>query len=61
VTRLWQFQTGSGRHSSPISYSVDGRRCIAAPVGWGGWVGGFAPGMLGGPRGDALFVFTLPE
>lgn len=58
---LWQFQTGSGHHSSPISYSVNGRQYIAAPVGWGGWVEGFAPGMLGGPHGDALFVFALPE
>lgn len=59
--QLWQFQTGSGHHSSPISYSVDGRQYIAAPVGWGGWVEGFAPGMLGGPHGDALFVFALPR
>lgn len=59
--QLWQFQTGSGHHSSPISYSVNGRQYIAAPVGWGGWVEGFAPGMLGGPHGDALFVFALPE
>jgi alcohol dehydrogenase (cytochrome c) len=60
-TSLWQFQTGSGHHSSPMSYAVDGRQYIAAPVGWGGWVEGFAPGMLGGPHGDALFVFALPE
>lgn len=59
--QLWQFQAGSGHHSSPISYSVNGRQYIAAPVGWGGWVEGFAPGMLGGPHGDALFVFALPE
>ncbi|MGH3252687.1 MAG: PQQ-dependent dehydrogenase, methanol/ethanol family [Trebonia sp.] len=58
---LWRFQTGSGHHSSPISYSVNGRQYIAAPVGWGGWVEGFAPGMMGGPHGDALFVFALPE
>lgn len=60
-THLWQFQTGSGHHSSPVSYSVDGRQYIAVPVGWGGWVEGFAPGMLGGPHGDALFVFALPK
>ncbi|MGW3130810.1 outer membrane protein assembly factor BamB family protein [Streptomyces sp. NPDC001123] len=34
---LWQFQTGSGHHSSPTAYSVDGRQFIAVPVGWGGW------------------------
>jgi alcohol dehydrogenase (cytochrome c) len=59
--QLWQFQAGSGHHSSPITYSVNGRQYIAAPVGWGGWAEGFAPGMLGGPHGDALFVFALPE
>ncbi|MFD2419835.1 PQQ-dependent dehydrogenase, methanol/ethanol family [Amycolatopsis pigmentata] len=58
---LWQFQTGSGHHSSPTTYSVDGRQYIAVPVGWGSWVEGFAPGMMGGPHGDALFVFSLPE
>jgi alcohol dehydrogenase (cytochrome c) len=58
---LWQFQTGSGHHSSPTTYSVDGRQYIAVPVGWGSWVEGFAPGMMGGPHGDALFVFALPD
>ncbi len=58
---LWEFQTGSGHHSSPTTYSVDGRQYIAVPTGWGGWVEGFAPGMMGGAHGDALFVFALPE
>jgi alcohol dehydrogenase (cytochrome c) len=58
---LWQFQTGSGHHSSPTTYSVDGRQYIAVPVGWGAWVEGFLPGMLGAPHGDALFAFALPE
>ncbi|MGH3098611.1 MAG: methanol/ethanol family PQQ-dependent dehydrogenase [Streptosporangiales bacterium] len=58
---LWQFQTGCGHHSSPTTYSVDGRQYIAVPVGWGAWVEGFLPGMLGSPHGDALFVFALPE
>jgi alcohol dehydrogenase (cytochrome c) len=58
---LWQFQTGSGHHSSPTTYSVDGRQYIAVPVGWGAWVEGFIPGMLGAPHGDALFAFALPE
>ena len=57
---LWQHQTGSGHHSSPVSYSVGGKQYIAVPVGWGGWVKGFAPGALGVPRGDALMVFALP-
>jgi alcohol dehydrogenase (cytochrome c) len=58
---LWQFQTGSGHHSSPTTYSVDGRQYIAVPVGWGAWVEGFLPGMLGAPHGDALFAFALTE
>lgn len=58
---LWQYQTGSGIHSSPIAYSVKGRQYIAVPVGWGGWIKGFAPDMIGAPRGDALFAFSLPS
>ena len=58
---LWQFQTGSVHHSNPVTYSVDGRQYVAVPVGWGAWVEGFLPGMLGAPHGDALFAFALPE
>ncbi|MCU1629694.1 MAG: alcohol dehydrogenase [Pseudonocardia sp.] len=58
---LWRFQCGSGHHSSPMSYSVDGRQYIAVPVGWGGWAEGFLPGMLGAGHGSALVVFALPE
>ncbi|MBO0874532.1 MAG: PQQ-dependent dehydrogenase, methanol/ethanol family [Pseudonocardia sp.] len=58
---LWKFQCGSGHHSSPSTYSVDGRQYVAVPVGWGGWVEGFLPGMLGGGHGSALVVFALPE
>ena len=58
---LWQFQCGSGHHSSPTTYTVDGRQYIAVPVGWGGWAEGFLPGMLGAGHGSALIVFALPE
>ncbi|HEX2138381.1 MAG TPA: PQQ-dependent dehydrogenase, methanol/ethanol family [Woeseiaceae bacterium] len=58
---LWQHQTGSGIHSNPVSYGVEGRQYIAVPSGWGGWIEGYAPEMLGAPRGNALFVFALPE
>lgn len=58
---LWQFQCGSGHHSSPTTYMVDGRQYIAVPVGWGGWAEGFLPGMLGAGHGSALFAFALPE
>jgi len=58
---LWRFQTGSGIHSSLIAYSVNGRQYVAVPPGWGGWVAGIAPNMIGAPRGDALYVFALPD
>ncbi|SDN73981.1 PQQ-dependent dehydrogenase, methanol/ethanol family [Geodermatophilus sp. DSM 45219] len=58
---LWQFNCGSGHHSSPSTYSIDGKQYIAVPVGWGAWVEGFLPGMMGGPHGQAMFVFSLPE
>jgi alcohol dehydrogenase (cytochrome c) len=57
---LWQFQTGSGIHGSPITYRVDGRQYIAVPSGWGGWMKGYAPELYGASRGNALFVFALP-
>jgi len=59
--KLWSFQCGSGHHSSPSTYSIDGRQYIAVPTGWGGWVEGFLPGLLGAAAGDALFCFALPE
>jgi alcohol dehydrogenase (cytochrome c) len=57
---LWQFQTGSGIHASPVTYSVGGRQYIAVPSGWGGWMKGYAPELYGANRGNALFVFALP-
>jgi alcohol dehydrogenase (cytochrome c) len=58
---LWQFQTGSGIHGSPITYAVGGKQYVAVPSGWGGWLEGFDPDHFGGPRsGNALFVFALP-
>ncbi|WP_405771087.1 PQQ-dependent dehydrogenase, methanol/ethanol family [Actinacidiphila glaucinigra] len=58
---LWQFQCGSGHHSSPTTYMVDDRQYVAVPVGWGGWAEGFLPGMLGAGHGSALIVFALPD
>jgi alcohol dehydrogenase (cytochrome c) len=57
---LWQYQTGNGIHSNPVTYSVRGKQYIAVPTGWGGWLEGFAPEMLGAPRGTSLVVFALP-
>jgi alcohol dehydrogenase (cytochrome c) len=57
---LWQFQTGSGIHGSPICYSIGDKQFIAVPTGWGGWMKGYAPQLYGANRGNALFVFALP-
>jgi alcohol dehydrogenase (cytochrome c) len=58
--QLWRFQTGSGIHSSPVTYSVDGKQYVAVPTGWGGWMKGFGPELYGATRGSALVVFSLP-
>jgi alcohol dehydrogenase (cytochrome c) len=56
---LWQLQTGSGIHSSPVTYSVAGKQYFAVPSGWGGWVKGFAPELAASPHGDAIVAFAL--
>ena len=62
---LWNFQCGSGHHSCPMTYRLDGRQYIAVCVGWGGWTAGFAgdgaPWLRNARRGNTLFVFALPE
>ena len=57
---LWTFNTGSGHHGNPVTYSVNGKQYVAVPTGWGGWIEGFAPEMYGQPRGTSLVVFALP-
>jgi alcohol dehydrogenase (cytochrome c) len=58
---LWQYTCGSGHHSSPSTYTVDGRQYIACPVGYGAWTEGFYPGALAQAGGSAVFAFALPE
>jgi alcohol dehydrogenase (cytochrome c) len=58
---LWHFACGSGHHSSPSTYTVDGRQYIACPVGYGAWTEGFFPGALAQSGGSAIFAFALPE
>jgi alcohol dehydrogenase (cytochrome c) len=64
-TNLGNFQCGSGHHSGPIAYMLDGRQYIAVCAGWGGWTAGFAgdgaPWLRNARRGNTLFVFALPE
>lgn len=59
--KLWEFQCGSGHHGSCSTYSIDGKQYVVAPVGWGGWLEGIIPGMLGAGHGDALIAFALPD
>ncbi|MBB3663895.1 MULTISPECIES: PQQ-dependent dehydrogenase, methanol/ethanol family [Prauserella salsuginis group] len=56
---LWKFQCGSGHHSSPSTYTVDGKQYITVPVGWGGWLEGIVPGMSGQGKGASLITFSL--
>jgi alcohol dehydrogenase (cytochrome c) len=58
---LWQFQTGSGVHSNPVTYAVNGKQYVAVLSGWGGWLEGFAPELYGATRGSAVTVFALGE
>jgi alcohol dehydrogenase (cytochrome c) len=59
--QLWQFQTGSGLHGSPVAYRVNGRQYVAVPSGWGGATKGFAPEIAAAPRGATIVVFSLPD
>jgi len=51
--RLWQFQTGAGVNAPPIVFREDGREYVAVASG--------GNQQLGTPKGDALFVFRLPD
>ena len=44
---LWEVNLGSPLTGYPITYAVDGRQYLAAPVG--------------GNRSNAIYVFALPE
>jgi hypothetical protein len=60
ITHAVLMPGGAGNHGNPVTYSVNGKQYIGVPVGWGGWVEGYAPEMYGAPRGTALMVFALP-
>jgi hypothetical protein len=46
--------------SSPVTCAVNGRQYVAVPVGWGGWLEGFAPESHDVQRTTTLVVFALP-
>lgn len=57
---LWTSNLGSGIHAPPITFAVKGKQYVAFPVGWGGWVDGFAPELSQASRGHSLVVLGLP-
>jgi alcohol dehydrogenase (cytochrome c) len=58
--KLWEFECGSGHHSSCSTYSVDGKQYVVVPVGWGGWLEGIVPALGSAGHGSALIAFALP-
>ena len=61
---LWSFQTGTGIHGSPTTWSIGGTQYVGAVVGAGG--GGLWPLHYGkwlekNTKGGALFVFGLHD
>jgi alcohol dehydrogenase (cytochrome c) len=57
---VWTHKAPMGVHGSPMTYAVDGKQYVAFPVGWGGWINGFAPELAKEPRGHLMMVFALP-
>jgi lanthanide-dependent methanol dehydrogenase len=56
---LWQFKTGSGIISQPISYKgPDGKQYIAVLSGVGGWAGAIVAGGLNSKDGTAALGFV---
>ena len=55
---LWQFKTGSGIISQPISYKgPDGKQYIAVVCGVGGWAGAVVAGGLNARDGTGALGF----
>ncbi|MGH1419143.1 MAG: PQQ-dependent dehydrogenase, methanol/ethanol family [Hyphomicrobiaceae bacterium] len=60
---LWKFQTGSGIHAAPITYSVGGKQYVAVVSGrqrsMPSFFGKIGKKMAVTPEGGTLFVFAL--
>ena len=50
--QLWQWQTGAGVHTSPLTYEVDGEQYVAIFAGGNGL-------PYNSPRGDDFWAFKL--
>jgi alcohol dehydrogenase (cytochrome c) len=59
---LWSFQTGTGIHGNPTTFTVDGEQRVAVVVGPGGgglWPLHYGKWLKNNTKGGALFVFGL--
>ena len=57
---VWTHEAPMGMHAPPMTYAVGGRQYVAFPVGWGGWINGFAPGLRDGASAHLMLVYALP-
>lgn len=57
---VWTHEAPMGMHAPPMTYAVDGTQYVAFPVGWGGWINGFAPGLRHADSGHLMLVYRLP-
>jgi glucose dehydrogenase len=62
---LWQFQTGSGIISSPVTWEMDGEQYVGVASGYGGavplWGGDMAELTKPISQGGSFWVFKLPS
>lgn len=56
---VWTHKAPMGMHAPPMTYAVDGKQYVAFPVGWGGWVNGFAPLLRDKPSAHLLLVYEV--
>jgi alcohol dehydrogenase (cytochrome c) len=63
---LWRTRLGTSVQGFPVSFEVDGKQYIAVTTGLGGGSPRLVPSLIAPeiqspPRGNALYVFALPE
>jgi alcohol dehydrogenase (cytochrome c) len=57
---VWTHKAPMGMHAPPMTYAVGGKQYVAFPVGWGGWINGFAPGLREQKSAHLMLVYELP-
>jgi alcohol dehydrogenase (cytochrome c) len=63
---LWRTRLGTSVQGFPVSFAVDGKQYIAVTTGLGGGSPRLVPSLIAPeiqspPRGNALYVFALPD